>query len=67
MERPISDQSEPQKDIRRVRFSKICFNFFDNLRFCSIFEVCGVPIDKLRTISSAVDKLDKVCDKMFST
>ncbi|KAK2626729.1 hypothetical protein QTJ16_003904 [Diplocarpon rosae] len=24
-----------------------------------IFEVCGVPIDKTRTISSAVDKLDK--------
>ena len=26
-----------------------------------IFEVCGVPADKIRTISSAVDKLDKVC------
>jgi histidyl-tRNA synthetase len=26
-----------------------------------IFEVCGVPQDKIRTISSAVDKLDKVC------
>lgn len=26
-----------------------------------IFEVCGVPEGKLRTISSAVDKLDKVC------
>ncbi|MCJ1465902.1 Cytoplasmic and mitochondrial histidine tRNA synthetase [Pseudocyphellaria aurata] len=25
-----------------------------------IFEVCGVPEDKIRTISSAVDKLDKV-------
>lgn len=25
-----------------------------------IFEVCGVPSDKTRTISSAVDKLDKV-------
>ncbi len=25
-----------------------------------IFEVCGVPSDKIRTISSAVDKLDKV-------
>ena len=25
-----------------------------------IFEVCGVPPDKIRTISSAVDKLDKV-------
>lgn len=25
-----------------------------------IFEVCGVPADKIRTISSAVDKLDKV-------
>ncbi|KAK5041474.1 Cytoplasmic and mitochondrial histidine tRNA synthetase, partial [Cryomyces antarcticus] len=24
-----------------------------------VFEVCGVPKDKLRTISSAVDKLDK--------
>ena len=24
-----------------------------------IFEVCGVPVDKIRTISSAVDKLDK--------
>ena len=25
-----------------------------------MFEVCGVPQDKIRTISSAVDKLDKV-------
>jgi histidyl-tRNA synthetase len=25
-----------------------------------IFEVCGVPTEKIRTISSAVDKLDKV-------
>lgn len=25
-----------------------------------LFEVCGVPADKIRTISSAVDKLDKV-------
>ncbi|KAI6024549.1 hypothetical protein EDC04DRAFT_3116709, partial [Pisolithus marmoratus] len=25
-----------------------------------IFEVCGVPLDKIRTISSAVDKLDKL-------
>jgi hypothetical protein len=28
-----------------------------------IFEVCGVPADKIRTISSAVDKLDKVSDR----
>ncbi len=27
-----------------------------------IFAVCGVPDDKIRTISSAVDKLDKVSD-----
>lgn len=26
-----------------------------------IFEVCGVPSEKIRSISSAVDKLDKVC------
>ena len=25
-----------------------------------MFEVCGVPAEKFRTISSAVDKLDKV-------
>ncbi|RPB20261.1 histidyl-tRNA synthetase [Terfezia boudieri ATCC MYA-4762] len=25
-----------------------------------LFEVCGVPVDKIRTISSAVDKLDKL-------
>ncbi len=25
-----------------------------------LFAVCGVPADKIRTISSAVDKLDKV-------
>lgn len=25
-----------------------------------LFQICGVPIDKIRTISSAVDKLDKV-------
>ena len=27
-----------------------------------MFEVCGVPAEKFRTISSAVDKLDKVHD-----
>lgn len=26
-----------------------------------MFEVCGVPSEKIRPISSAVDKLDKVC------
>jgi len=26
-----------------------------------IFQICGVPQEKIRTISSAVDKLDKVC------
>lgn len=30
-----------------------------------IFEVCGVPADKIRTISSAVDKLDKVSLSYF--
>lgn len=30
-----------------------------------IFEVCGVPSQKIRTISSAVDKLDKVCSKRY--
>lgn len=30
-----------------------------------IFEVCGVPQDKIRTISSAVDKLDKVTAPNF--
>lgn len=28
-----------------------------------IFEVCGVPSDKIRSISSAVDKLDKASNK----
>lgn len=28
-----------------------------------IFEVCGVPEEKIRPISSAVDKLDKVRNK----
>jgi len=32
-----------------------------------IFAVCGVPADKTRAISSAVDKLDKVSDFRFST
>lgn len=27
-----------------------------------IFETCGVPQEKFRTICSSVDKLDKVCD-----
>lgn len=26
-----------------------------------MFEACGVPADKFRTICSTVDKLDKVC------
>ena len=30
-----------------------------------IFEVCGVPADKIRSISSAVDKLDKVKFLLF--
>ncbi len=30
-----------------------------------IFEVCGVPPEKIRTISSAVDKLDKVCSTVM--
>ena len=29
-----------------------------------IFEVCGVPPEKIRPISSAVDKLDKVANTM---
>ena len=33
-----------------------------------IFEVCGVPSEKIRTISSAVDKLDKVrCNHLSCT
>ena len=31
-----------------------------------IFAVCGVPADKIRTISSAVDKLDKVNSSHFT-
>jgi histidyl-tRNA synthetase len=30
-----------------------------------IFELAGVPADKTRSISSAVDKLDKVCALMM--
>jgi histidyl-tRNA synthetase len=30
-----------------------------------IFEVCGVPPEKIRTISSAVDKLDKVLSRLL--
>jgi histidyl-tRNA synthetase len=26
-----------------------------------MFQVCGVPAEKIRAISSAIDKLDKVC------
>lgn len=29
-----------------------------------IFEACGVPTDKFRTICSSVDKLDKVRDSL---
>lgn len=31
-----------------------------------MFEACGVPSDKFRTICSAVDKLDKVCALNYS-
>lgn len=31
-----------------------------------IFEVCGVPPEKIRPISSAVDKLDKVSQMSYS-
>lgn len=30
-----------------------------------LFQICGVPTDKIRTISSAVDKLDKVYAKLY--
>lgn len=30
-----------------------------------LFEACGVPKDKFRSICSAVDKLDKVCIESF--
>ena len=30
-----------------------------------MFDICGVPSDKFATISSAVDKLDKVCIYLF--
>jgi histidyl-tRNA synthetase len=31
-----------------------------------MFEACGVPESSFRAICSAVDKLDKVCDKVFN-
>ena len=31
-----------------------------------IFELAGVPADKTRSISSAVDKLDKVCNLLLA-
>jgi len=31
-----------------------------------MFEACGVPDDKFRTICSAVDKLDKVLDMFYN-
>ena len=31
-----------------------------------LFEVCGVPHDKFRTICSAIDKLDKVLTLSYS-
>jgi histidyl-tRNA synthetase len=43
---PNSQKLENQLDHRRI--------------LDGIFEVCGVPTDKIRSISSAVDKLDKV-------
>lgn len=30
-----------------------------------MFEACGVPVDKFRTICSSVDKLDKVICRIF--
>ena len=30
-----------------------------------LFTACGVPDDKIRSISSAVDKLDKVCGVIY--
>jgi len=30
-----------------------------------LFEACGVPSDKFRTVCSSVDKLDKVCEVTF--
>jgi histidyl-tRNA synthetase len=32
-----------------------------------LFEACGVPSDKFRTVCSSVDKLDKVCSSLSVT
>ena len=54
----------------KVRIMAFLVAFFYSIHNCNqlnhrrildgIFEVCGVPADKIRSISSAVDKLDKV-------
>lgn len=31
-----------------------------------MFEVCGVPADKIRSVSSSIDKLDKVLNQFFN-
>jgi histidyl-tRNA synthetase len=49
-------------------FGAICHDTQINHRkiLDGIFEVCGVPPEKVRPISSAVDKLDKVPQTMYS-
>ena len=44
-----------QRSVRQINNRKI---------LDGIFETCGVPAEKIRTISSAVDKLDKVREKV---
>ena len=59
------DVGEFTVKVRRFR-SVYCKTFLTLLQINhrkildGIFEVCGVPPDKIRAISSAVDKLDKV-------
>ena len=50
------------KPLNAVLFNKIVLLQVNHRKILDgMFEVCGVPAEKFRTISSAVDKLDKVC------
>lgn len=47
--------------LNEVDVGKFMIRLNHRLILDGMFEACGVPADKFRTICSSVDKLDKVC------
>lgn len=51
--------------LNKLDLGKFIIKVNDRQLLDGIFEVCGVPAEKFRSICSAVDALDKVCAYIF--